>query len=140
MGFLDHHIMHRYDSKGNIDPNKGTQEGWFTRNYTRAILLDRYMDAVNTGWLVLNDPISIRQLATFVRKFDKIEGRTAAARMEHVTGGHDDQVFAPAMGWTTLHDLENSAARVQSRWPLERKVKDVFDDAWATRSFLLPGY
>ena len=45
MGFLDHHIMHRYDSKGNIDPNKGTQEGWFTRTYTRVqfFLIDMSM-------------------------------------------------------------------------------------------------
>ena len=95
MGFLDHHIMHRYDSKGNIDPNKGTQEGWFTRTYTRSILLDRYVDAVNTGWLVLNDPISIRQLALFVRKFDKGVGNSA--RMEHQQGQHDDGLFADAL-------------------------------------------
>jgi hypothetical protein len=140
MGFLDHHIMHRYDSKGNIDPNKGTQEGWFTRTYTRAILLDRFVDAVNTGWLVLNDPISIRQLATFVRKYDKAEGRNAAARMEHETGQKDDQLFCSAMLWTGAHDAENSAARIQSRWPLTKKVKAVLDDEWASRSMLVPGY
>jgi hypothetical protein len=140
MGFLDHHIMHRYDSKGNIDPNKGTQEGWFTRTYTRAILLDRFVDAVNTGWLVLNDPISIRQLASFVRKYDKSEGRNAAARMEHEPGQHDDQLFSCAMAWTTLHDLENSASRIQSRFPLEKKIKQVFDDQWATNAIVLPAY
>lgn len=140
MGFLDHHIMHRYDAKGNIDPNKGSQEGWFTRAYTRAILLDRYVDAVNTGWLVLNDPISIRQLATFVRKFDKSEGRNASARMEHLQGQHDDGLFADAMCWTTLHDFENSAQRIQSRFPLTAKVKAVLDDEWATRSMLVPSY
>lgn len=140
MGFLDHHIMHRYDSKGNIDPNKGTQEGWFTRSYTRAILLDRYVDAVNTGWLVLNDPISIRQLRTFVRKFDKSEGRNASARMEHESGQHDDGLFADAMAWTTLHDLENSAQRIQSRWPLEKRAREVLEDAWAERSSIVPGY
>lgn len=140
MGFLDHHIMHRYDAKGNIDPNKGSQEGWFTRAYTRAILLDRYVDAVNTGWLVLNDPISIRQLATFVRKFDKSEGRNASARMEHLQGQHDDGLFADALCWTTLHDFENSAQRIQSRFPLEKRIKQVLDDAWAERSILLPSY
>jgi hypothetical protein len=140
MGFLDHHIMHRYDSKGNIDPNKGTQEGWFTRTYTRAILLDRGVDAVNTGWYVMNDPISIRQLGSFVRKFDKSEGRNASARMEHIQGGHDDGLFADFMAWTTLHDMENSASRIQSRFPLAPKVKAVLDDEWASRSMLVPGY
>lgn len=133
MGFLDHHLMHRYDSKGNIDPNKGTQEGWFTRSYTRAILLDRYVDAVNTGWLEINDPISIRQLATFVRKYDKSEGRNASARMEHAQGQHDDGLFADAMGWTCFHDLENTARRIQSRWPSEKKAKEIPDE-WCTRA------
>lgn len=138
MGFLDHHIMHRYDSKGNIDPNKGTQEGWFTRTYTRSILLDRYVDAINTGWLVLNDPISIRQLALFVRKFDKGVGNSA--RMEHQQGQHDDGLFADALCWTGFHDTENSAKRIQSRWPLTKKVKDALDDTWCTQSSIVPGY
>jgi hypothetical protein len=138
MGFLDHHIMHRYDSKGNIDPNKGTQEGWFTRMYTRSILLDRYVDAINTGWLVLNDPISIRQLALFVRKFDKGVGNSA--RLEHQQGGHDDGIFADAMTWTTLHDMENSAKRIQSRWPLTKKVKEALNDTWCTQASIVPGY
>jgi hypothetical protein len=132
MGFLDHHIMHRYDSKGNIDPNKGSQEGWFTRTYTRSILLDRYVDAVNTGWLIVNDPISIRQLATFMRKYQD----HGQSRMEHSTGQHDDGLFADAMGWTTLHDFENSAKRIQSRWPLTKKMKEVCD-GWATREMII---
>ena len=135
MGFLDHHVMHRYDAKGNIDPNKGSQEGWFTRTYTRAILLDRYVDAVNTGWLILNDPIEIRQLATFMRKH---EGGSTA-RMEHAIGQHDDGCFAGAMAWTTLHDLENSAGRIQSRWPLTKKLKEVSDE-WCSREFLIADY
>ena len=134
MGFLDHHIMHRYDSKGNIDPNKGTQEGWFTRTYTRSILLDRYVDAVNTGWLILNDPISIRQLANFVRKY-KEQGQS---RMEHEVGQHDDGLFADALAWTTLHDLENTAQRIQSRWPLTKKVEQAMD-GWCTREMLVDG-
>ena len=134
MGFLDHHIMHRYDSKGNIDPNKGTQEGWFTRAYTRAILLDRYVDATNTGWLIINDPISIRQLATFVRKYT--DG--GKSEMKHETGQHDDGLFADALAWTGLHDLENSAQRIQSRWPLTKKVKEAVD-GWCSREMLVDG-
>lgn len=134
MGFLDHHLMHRYDSKGNIDPNKGTQEGWFTRNYTRSILLDRYVDSVNTGWFIINDPITIRQLGTFMRKYQD----HGQSRMEHSTGQHDDNLFSAAMNWTTLHDLENSAQRIQSRWPLTKKVKEIVDQ-WCERSMLIDG-
>lgn len=135
MGFLDHHIMHRYDAKGNIDPNKGTQEGWFTRTYTRSILMDRYIDAVNTGWIIINDPISIRQLATFVRKHEGGQN----VRVEHMTGQHDDGLFADAMGFTTLHDFENSAARIQRRWPLEKKIKEALD-GWSSQGVSIQNY
>ena len=135
MGFLDHHIMLRIDKKGNILPDSGHQEGWFTRAYTRPYLLDRWVDAVNTGWIVLNDPIVIRQLATFVRKYVGGEGKS---EMIHEQGQHDDNIFASAMGFTTFHELENSAARIQSRWPLTPKVKAALEDEWCTRAVLMP--
>lgn len=137
MGFLDHHVMLRIDKKGNVVEGSGSQEGWFTRGYSRPYLLDRWVDAVNTGWMVLNDPITIRQLATFVRKYTGEHGKT---EMIHETGQHDDNIFSSAMGWTTFHELENSSARIQSRWPLTKKVKAALDDEWCERSQLVPGY
>ncbi len=137
MGFLDHHIMLRIDKKGVVTPDSGHSEGWFTRAYSRSYLLDRWVDAVNTGWMVLNDPVVIRQLATFVRKYTGEQGK---AEMIHEKGQHDDNVFASAMGWTTFHELENSSARIQSRWPLTKKVKDALPDEWCTRSVLVPEY
>jgi hypothetical protein len=44
------------------------------------------------------------------------------------------------MGWTTFHELENSSARIQSRWPLTKKVKDILSDEWCSRSVLVPEY
>ena len=137
MGFLDHHIMIRIDKKGNVLQDSGHSEGWWTRAYTRPYLLDRWVDAVNTGWLVLNDPIVIRQLGTFVRKYTGVEGKW---ELIHMQGQHDDNIFASAMGWTTFHELENSASRIQSRWPLTKKVKEIFDDEWCTRSMIVPSY
>ena len=134
MGFLDHHIMIRIDKKGNVLQDSGHQEGWFTRAYTSPYLLDRWLDAVNTGWIVLNDPILIRQLATFVRKYVGGEGRS---ELIHQQGAHDDNIFASAMGFTTFHELENSAARIQSRWPLTKKVKEALEDQWCTREILV---
>ena len=130
MGFLDHHVMLRMDKKGNILPDSGHQEGWFTRAYTRPYLLDRWVDAVNTGSLVLNAPIVIRQLATFVRKYTGEQGKS---EMIHQQGQHDDNIFSSAMGWTTFHELENSSARIQSKWPLTKKIKDALEDEWSTQ-------
>lgn len=135
MGFLDHHIMHRYDSARQIIPGSGSQMGWFTREYTRSILLDRFADAVNTQWLILHDPVAIRQLETFMRKYKE----RGLSRLEHALGQHDDNIFSNAMAWTTGHDLENTALRIQSRYPL--KKKDVVpEDGWCDRTILLPAY
>ena len=58
--------------------------------------------------------------------------------MKHETGQHDDELFADAMGWTTLHDLENSAQRIQSRGRLTKKVKDAVD-GWCSREMFVDG-
>ena len=41
------------------------------------------------------------------------------------------------MGLTTFHEFENSAARIQSRWPLTKKVKEALEDEWCTREILV---
>jgi hypothetical protein len=129
MGFLHHHIMHFYDAKGNIDPNKGSKEGWRTTRWSRSILLERFVDAVNTGWLELNDPITVRQLADFERKYKE----RGLSEMEHATGAHDDNIFSNAMCWTTNHDLDNTALRLEKKFRPAKKL-EVNDDAWCTRS------
>lgn len=128
MGFLDHHVMHWYDSKGNIDPNKGTKEGWRTTAWSRSILLDRFVEAVNTQWLILNNPVALREMETFERKY---KGQQGKAFMEHSEGGKDDNIFAAAMSWTTLHDLENTAVRIARRYVAPKK-EPVYNDAWAS--------
>jgi len=124
MGFLNHHIMHSYDSKGNIDPNKGTKEGWFTREYTRPILLDRFVEAVVHGWLILNDPVLVRQLGDLERKYKGEHGRPF---IEHGQGKHDDNIFRAAMAWTTLHDFDNFAMRLENRNRPSKRKESVSD-------------
>ena len=133
MGFLDHHIMHWYDSKGNIDPNKGTKEGWRTTTWSRPILVDRFIEAVNTGWLVLNDPVALREMATWVRKH---KGQQGKPFIEHEDGAHDDSLFAAAMCWTTLHDLENTALRLARKFNPPKR-EETHDDAWCSSAMTI---
>lgn len=111
MGFYDHHIMHFYDNKGSIDPNKGTKEGWRTSKWSRPIVLNRFVSAVVTGWFKPNDPILIRQLKTFVRK-----EKEGMSEMTHEVGQHDDNIFSNAMCWTTNHDLDSDSERLQKQY------------------------
>ena len=71
------------------------------------------VEAVNTGWLIVHDPILVRQFPTFERKY---KGENGKPFLEHAQGCHDDDLFAMAMCWTTLHDLENTALRIAKKY------------------------
>ena len=51
----------------------------------------------------LNDPITIRQMKTFIRR--KVGDEKS--KMIHEKGDHDDDIFASAMALQTAHDVEN---------------------------------
>jgi hypothetical protein len=133
MGFLDHHIMHWYDSKGNIDPNKGTKEGWRTTAWSRSILIDRGIEAINTGWLQVNNPVALRELNTFERKHKGQQGKPFC---EHAEGSCDDNLFSLFMGWTTLHDLENTAVRIARKYTPPKK-EAVHNDSWCSNAMAI---
>lgn len=125
MGFYDHHIMHFYDNKGNIDENKGTKEGWRTSNWSRDLLLQGFVDYVTSGWFKPNDPILIRQMKTFVRRM-----KLGKATLCHDNGEFDDNIFANAMACRTAHDIEDQAKRIQSKYHSESPEQKV-SEGWA---------
>lgn len=127
MGFYDHHVMHFYDDKGNIDANKGHKEGWRTSRWSRTLLLSRFVNAVTSGWFKPNDPILIRQLKTFVRK-----EKNGASEMGHESGQHDDNIFGAAMAWTTAHDFSNDASRLQDKYTPLPTTAEKPNDGWCS--------
>ena len=108
MGFYNHHVMHFYDDKGTINPDKGRKEGWRTVEWSRDILLSKFVNYVNMGWFKPNDPILIRQLKTFIRR----KSGEDKAKMIHEVGQHDDNIFSNAMALLTAHDIEIEASRI----------------------------
>jgi hypothetical protein len=133
MGFLDHHPMHRYDGAGNVVQTKVTKEGWFTQPWSRPILIDRFTEAVNTGWLEIRDPVAVHQLPDFVRKYKGQEGKPFC---EHTEGAHDDDLMSLAMAWTTLHDMDNTALRIASKYKPPKK-EIVQEDLWCERASIV---
>lgn len=132
MGFYDHHVMHFYDDKGNVDPNRGHKEGWRTARWSRPYLLQKFVDAVNSHWFKPNCPILIRQLKTFVRK-----EKGGISEMGHESGQHDDNIFANAMAFLTAHDMENTAARLEAKYRLPEETQTAVDERWATNEVAL---
>jgi hypothetical protein len=117
--------MHFYDNKGHIDPNKGTKEGWRTAAWSRDYLLEKFVNAVTSGWLKINDPITIRQMKTFVRRM-----KLGRATMMHDAGEFDDNLFAHAMAFLTAHDMEDDSKRIQSKYHVE-PTEEKYSEGWA---------
>jgi hypothetical protein len=136
MGFYDHHVMHFYDDKGGFDPSKGTKLGWRTSRWSRPFLLGKWVDAVNLGWFKINDPITIRQMKTFVRR-----EKAGQSEMGHESGQHDDNIFSHAMAWIRGHDMENTAARMGSWFETHKpKEEEEVDTGWAEQLVSIGGY
>jgi hypothetical protein len=112
MGFFWHHIFDRIDKKTSTHQNQGTQLGWMTNMWSRPWLLNKFVDAVVGGWLKVNSPMLIRQMADWVRKIDG-GGRS---KMDHQSGKHDDCIFPTSMAYLTRHSHEVLVSRQSSRY------------------------
>ncbi len=111
MGFTFHHIDTRYDNKV-VKENKGSKEGWYTNAWSRPLLMNRFIDAVQNGWYRAHSPFLIQELGSLERKVTK----TGKSRMEHQQGKHDDRVLAAAIAYFTRHALDVMAERSQKRY------------------------
>jgi hypothetical protein len=132
MGFYDHHIMIRYDDKGNIVEDKGHKEGFFTSKWSRPLLLNKFVSSVVTGWFKPNCPILIRQLETFVRK-----EKNGISEMGHDAGQHDDNIFGAALGWFGFHHLENESERLESKYHAKSLTLPPIDSRWCTNEMAI---
>lgn len=113
MGFNFHHIDISYDDK-QVKENKGRKEGFYTREHTRKMLMNRFTDAINNGWYIPNSRWLIEETKAMERK-TLVGGKT---RMEHQSGKHDDRWFAAALSYFTRHALDVMAERSQKRYAL----------------------
>lgn len=128
MGFYNHHIMHFYDDKDSVtNPDKGRKLGWRTVEWSRDVLLTKFVNYVNMGWFKLNDPIVIRQLKTFIRRKVGEE----KSKMIHERGDHDDNIFANAMALLTAHDQENESDRIGKQYTSPAAL--IPQDGWCSR-------
>lgn len=111
MGFTWHHVDVSYDNKV-VKENKGNKQGWYTREYNRHLLMDRYIEAVRGGWIKLNSRWLIEECKTLERK-TMSSGKT---RQEHQKGKHDDRVLASAISYFSRHALDVLAERAQRKY------------------------
>ena len=112
MGFFNHHIPRRYDSK-KIRDDSSKKEGWYSSTWSVPILTTRFIEAVNGGWYEPRSKWLIEELRTLER-----HEVGSKSKMEHQQGKFDDRFRAAAQSYFTAHDMDVLAERAQKRYAL----------------------
>lgn len=113
MGMNRHHEFVEYDKK-TLRPKSSVngRQGWFTNAWSRPMLLGMYKYAVENGWFQVNSRFLLAEMEA-QEQVMTVSGKT---RMDHVSGKHDDRIFAAAMSYFTSHDLDVMIERAKLRY------------------------
>jgi hypothetical protein len=112
MGFRRHHNFVRYDMKTFLPiTGKHGREGWWTNAWSRPLLLGFFTSSLENGWY----EVKSKYTQTEIREAEMRVMKSGQTRMDHVSGRHDDRIFAMAMSHFTLHP-----ATVLAEWSKRR--------------------
>jgi len=113
MGYTRFHRMVRYDSRPkDMRKSKSHKTGWFTNTWSRPILTDNFVVAVQNGWYILNSPFTIWEC-------DHWEVRLTQSGKEkkvHGVESTDDGIFANAMAFFCPNDLKSLTERTKKKY------------------------
>lgn len=100
--------MHRFGQYDGIETKRLTNKvGWFTTGWSRPILIGHFVHAVKNGWYVPNSPWTIEECAQFEVHYTT----TGKERLEHANNYWDDGIFASAISYFIVHDMDSLAER-----------------------------
>lgn len=127
MGFRRHYKFHRLDGKKpDEDERRSTRLGWYTNEWSRPYMMGRLIDAVENGWFQLNSPFAIRELKTLKKHFTQ----SGKSKLEHMTGMHDDRVFAVGISYVIAHTKDVMIERAKIRYDLPRSKMPELNLDW----------
>lgn len=111
-GFRKWHKFRMYDKKTLRErPSVNPREGWFTNEWSRPMLLNAYKFAVDNGWIKINSKWLMEEMEGHEQRITE-GGKT---RADHQRGKHDDRLFAMAIAYFIMHDLEVMMEREHKR-------------------------
>ena len=111
LGYHRFHRMVRYDST-KIKKAKAMKEGWFSHTWSRPILCDGFVVAVQNAWYTVNSPWTIEEM----RHWEVHYTATGKEKKEHAEDSTDDGIFANAMATFCPNDLAIMAHRSKNRF------------------------
>ncbi len=97
-GWREWHNWVRLDRKRSPE-SKANRQLWYTTTWSRPLLMDMFMDAINKGWLEVHSPWFIGEMSDLEMDYTKM--KIAAAG-----GKHDDRIMAMGMVLFSLHSRE----------------------------------
>lgn len=97
--------MGRYDGKE--QKRELNMIGWGTNGWSRPILVGHIVHAVKNGWYQLNSPWTIEEC----RQFEIHTTDGGKEKMEHSSDSWDDGIFASAISYFIVHDMDSLAER-----------------------------
>lgn len=83
-------------------PGKQGRPGFWTTAWSRPMLLSFFTSSVENGWYQIRS----RFLRDELTKSEMRLMKSGQTRMDHVSGEHNDRIFASALSHWTLHDAE----------------------------------
>jgi hypothetical protein len=103
MGFHRHHDFVMLDRK-TFRPVTGKhgRPGWWTNAWSRPLLLGFFTSSLENGWYQVRS----RYLQGEIKDSEMKIMKSGQSRMDHVSGKHDDRIFAAAMSHFTLHPAD----------------------------------
>lgn len=110
MGYSRFHRMIRYDSR-DLKKSKSHKNGWYTSSWSRPMLTDGFVIAVQNGWYVVNSPATIWEM----NHWEVHLTQSGKSKFEHSSVATDDGVFANAMATFCPNDLKALAKRSNRR-------------------------
>lgn len=96
-GWSSFHNWVRYDKK-RIQEFKATRELWYTTSWSRPLMFDMLLDALNNGWLEINSPWFINEM----EDLELFENNKIAAAVS----SHDDRLMALGIALFSAHANE----------------------------------
>ncbi len=104
-GWRNFHNWVRLDRKRIIESSANRQL-WYTTSWSRPLMFDMLLDALNGGWLEINSPWFIEEMADLEIAINQ---KIAAAISKH-----DDRIMALGIALFSMHSLETKRIGIWS--------------------------
>lgn len=100
--------MHRFGRYDGLEQKQLTNKiGWYTTGWSRPILIGHIVHAVRNGWYIPNSPWTIEEC----RRFEIHYTDSGKEKLEHASDAWDDGIFASAISYFIVHDMDSLAER-----------------------------